>query len=205
MDAAITLRLWERANVQQDPKHFFPGNYDLYVMELPFMNGVYSPKTGPVNPEALYKTILKYQAKKDRTAKITIPEGYDTFGKDGSFKSGIFCDPMEDMPFNVSLSSFQVAQKTSFRSEYSRPADSWEGPSIQGRLEVIDGGCGIASSSGTLTMQPLWKKRDADGELMELFEGTFNFRVSYSGMYSRKGHGSGQKQTIPFWGVRAAE
>lgn len=174
-------------------------------MELPFMHGVYSPKAGPVNPEALYKTILKYQAKKDRTANITIPEGYDTSGKDGSFKSRIFCDPMEEMPFDVSLSSFQIVQKTSFRSQYGRPADAWEGPPIQGRLAVTNGGCGIASSSGTLTMQPLWKKRDADGELMELFEGTLNFRVSYSGMYSRKGHGSGQKQTIPFWGVRAAE
>ena len=175
-------------------------------MELKFMNSVYSSKTGSVDPEALYQTILTYQAKKDRTASITIPEGFDTTSsKDGSFKSGAFCDPMEDMPFKVSLSSFKVEQKSSFRSQYGRPTDAWDGPSIQGRMEITDGGCGIASSSGTLTMQPLWKKRDTDGELMELFEGTINFRVSYSGMYSRKGHGSGQKATIPFWGVRAAE
>ncbi len=44
-----------------------------------------------MDPEALYKTILEYQAKKDRTASITIPEGFDTASsKDGSFKSGVF-------------------------------------------------------------------------------------------------------------------
>ncbi|KAF8959676.1 hypothetical protein BDZ97DRAFT_1637787, partial [Flammula alnicola] len=62
--------------------------------------------------------------------------------------------------------------------------------------------CGIASSSGRISIQPLWKEVNAEGKLMELFEGTFTFKVSYSSLYSRKGHGKGQSLTIPFWAVR---
>jgi len=43
---------------------------------------------------------------------------------------------------------------------------------MPGHIEIQDGGCGIASSSGTLKMTPLWKKFDAEGKVSELFEGT---------------------------------
>ena len=180
------------------------GTFDLYGMELPFLNKVYSPSgSATVFPENLYNEILTYQAKNDRTAKFTVPEGFST-GKDGQFRSGIFCDPMEESPFDIVVTDIQQVNKLNIKSDYGRPADAWDGPGLKAEMSIEDGGCGIASSSGSISMRPLWRKVDKDeGKVIELYEGTFTFNVSYSSLYSRKGHGKGQRQTLAFWGIRA--
>jgi hypothetical protein len=180
------------------------GTFDLYAMELSFLNKVYSPSTGgPVDPETLYTTILTYQAKNDRTAKVTIPEGFSS-GTDGKFRSAVFCDPFEDMPFDIAVNDIEQVSSLKVNTSYKRPTkDAWTGPGIKASMELEDAGCGIASSSGRIEFHPLWKKDGKDGNPMEIFEGTLTMDIRYGSMYSRKGHGKGQNETIPFWGVRA--
>lgn len=178
------------------------GKFDLYGMALPFLNKVYSPSGNTsVFPEKLYSEILTYQAKNDRTAKFIVPEGFST-GKDGRFRSGIFSDPMEESPFDIVVTNIQQVNKLNVKSDYGRPANAWDGPGLKANMVIEDGGCGIASSSGSISMRPLWRKVDKDGKVMELYEGTFTFKVTYSSLYSRKGHGSGQNTTLAFWGIR---
>jgi hypothetical protein len=178
------------------------GTFDLYGMALPFLNKVYSPSGNTsVFPENLYNEILTYQAKNDRTAKFTLPEGLST-GKDGRFKSGIFSDPMEESPFHIVVTDIQQVNKLNVKSDYGRPTDAWDGPGLKANMVIKDGGCGIASSSGSISMRPLWKKVDKDGKVMELYEGALTFNVTYSSLYSRKGHGHGQRETLAFWGIR---
>jgi hypothetical protein len=107
------------------------------------------------------------------------------------------------MPFDIVVTGIQQVNKLKVKSDYGRPADAWDGPGLKAEMEIDDGGCGIASSSGSISMHPLWRKVDNDGKVMELYEGTFTFKVTYSSLYSRKGHGRGQSQTLPFWGIRA--
>ena len=174
--------------------------FDLYGMALPFLNKVYSPTgSATVFPENLYNEILTYQVKNDRTAKFTVPENFST-GKDGQFRSGIFSDPMEEMPFDIVVTDIQQVNKLNIESDYGRPADAWDGPGLKAKMVIKDGGCGIASSSGSISMHPLWKKVDQDGKVMELFEGNFTFKVTYSAW---TGYGRGPSQTLAFWGIRA--
>jgi hypothetical protein len=179
------------------------GTFDLYGMALPFLNEVYSPSgSTTVFPEDLYNEILTYQAKNDRTAKFTVPKGFST-GKVGQFRSGIFCDPFSDMTFDIVVTDIESVKKLKVKSDYGRPADAWDGPGLKAEMEIDDGGCGIASSSGSISMHPLWRKVDKDGKVLELYEGIFTFKVTYSSLYSRKGLGLGQSQTLAFWGIRA--
>lgn len=177
-------------------------------MALPFLNSVYLPKgSSAVDPDALYKTILTYQAQSDRTAKLTIPADFASGANEGNFESGVFRDPMEEMPFEITATDIKEVAKLTFKSKYARPdakQDVWNGAGIKASLEIEGGGgCGIASSSGSISLHPMWKKVDKDGNALELFEGTLMFKVKYGFMYSRKGHGSGQSETIDFWAVRA--
>ena len=191
------------ANHKRQDTLMLGGTFDLYGMALPFLNEVYSPSgSATVFPEKLYNEILTYQAKNDRTAKLTVPAGFST-GEDGKFRSGIFSDPMEEMPFDIIVTDIQKVNKLKVIPDYGRPADAWNGPALQAKMEIEDGGCGIASSSGSISIRPLWRKVDKDGKVMELYEGTFTFKVTYSSLYSRKGHGRGQRQTLDFWGIRA--
>ena len=187
---------------KKDPASIFAGSYNLYGMKLPFMVSAYAPASGPRNPEALYKTMLEYQAKKDQNAKITIPEDYTSSRREGTFECDLFCEPMDGEPLDISISGLKNSDKMPFKSKYGRPAGAWDGPSISGKLEVDGAACGIKSASGSLTMQPLWKKVDANGELMEIFEGVFTMKVSYTSKFSNRGYGSSVKQTISFWAIR---
>jgi len=172
-------------------------------MELPFLNNVYAPSSNSsLEPEELYKTILTYQAKPDSTANIFIPDDYAT-GGNGTFSSSVVCDPCMESPFDISITKIKDVAKHKFTSPYGRPDNAWNGPGIEGHMKIDGGRCGIASSSGSIKMAPLWKKVDvADGKVLELFEGTFTFKVSYSSLYSKSGYGRGQKLTLPFWAVR---
>ncbi|KAH9484714.1 hypothetical protein JR316_0001614 [Psilocybe cubensis] len=191
----------EATDEAEAPK--FIGTFDLYGMDLPFLNSVYLPKgSSTVNPEALYKTILTYQAKSDRTAQLILPDSGPGSGK---LDSGVFCDPMEDMPFDIVARNIKEVPKLSFKSVFGRPDaqhGAWQGVGVTASLVIEDGGCGIASSSGSISMHPMWRKVEKNGDILELFEGTLTFRVKYSSMYSRRGHGSGQNETIDFWAVR---
>jgi hypothetical protein len=44
--------------------------------------------------------------------------------------------------------------------------------------------------------------KDADDADVEIFEGYMCFKVSYSGVYKRKGHGGGSNHVFAFWAVR---
>ncbi|PPR07302.1 hypothetical protein CVT26_012421 [Gymnopilus dilepis] len=87
--------------------------------------------------------------------------------------------------------------------DYDRPEHDWNGPGLEADMELEEGGCGIASSSGGISMRPLWRKVDKDGKASELFEGTFTFKATYSYLYSKRGHGKGQELSLAFWAVRA--
>ena len=176
------------------------GTFDLYGMALPSLNEVYSPSGSPtVFPENLYNEILTYRTKNDRTAKFTVPEDFSTAGKYGQFWSGIFLDPIEETPFDVIVTGIRQIKKLKVKSEYGRPADAWNGPGLKARMKINGGQCGI-SSSGNISMHPLWRKVNKDGKVMELFEGTFTFKVTYSAW---TGYGRGPSQTLAFWGIRA--
>ena len=181
------------------------GTFDLYGMPLPFLNELYSPpESTTVFPEDLYNEILTYQAKNDRTAKFTLPKGFSSTGEESKFRSGIFCDPFSEEPFDILVTDIKQVDKLNFETDYGRPTDAWYGPGLKGKMQIYDGGCGIRSSSGSISMRPLWRKVDKDdGKVMELYEGTFTFKVAYGSMYSRKGLGCGQNQTLAFWGIRA--
>ena len=199
----ITLTIANHIHHKRQDTLMLEGTFDLYGMALPFLNKVYSPSgNATVFPENLYNEILTYQAKNDRTAKFTVPEGFFT-GKNGQFMSGIFADPFEDMPFDIVVTGIQQVNKLKVKSDYGRPADAWDGPGLKAKMRIDDGGCGIASSSGSISMHPLWRKVDKVGKVMELYEGTFTFKVTYGSLYSKKGHGRGQNQTLPFWAIRA--
>ncbi|KAH8091660.1 hypothetical protein BXZ70DRAFT_474644 [Cristinia sonorae] len=170
-------------------------------MKLSFLNEVYCPAgSTDVYPEELYKKILTYQAKKDNTAQIVLPE---VRVENGTFHTPIFKDPMEEMPFDIIITDLVVSSKggPAAFGEYDRPKDDWKGPCLKGKLQIENGGCGIKTSSGKIEIRPLWKKEGA--EVMELFEGSFTFDVKYSAMYSKRGHGKGQNLTLNFWAVRA--
>ncbi|CAA7260995.1 unnamed protein product [Cyclocybe aegerita] len=183
------------------------GTFDLYAMELSFLNTVYAPEDndGSFFSEELYLTLLEYQAKNDRTAKITIPDAYSQ-GANGTFRSNALCDPMEDLPFHIGITDIQECDGTELKMslDYGRPKEDWVGKGLQAALELDDPyGC---SGHGTFRMRPLWKKTTPSGVVMELFEGIFSFDVIYGSLYRRKGHGDGiECPDIPFWGIRAEE
>lgn len=183
------------------------GNFDLYDMNLEFLSSKYSPAgVRDVDPEALYRTILTYQAKNDRTAKATIPEDYTSPGSEGEFSAKFLRDPFSEEPFEISVIDIEVKDDIGFKSKYAAPKVRWEGDGVEARMEIAGGGCGIASSSGSFAMKPLWQAETEDGEYMELFEGTLTFRASFSSLYNRKGHGRGiPTVSFPFWAVRALD
>lgn len=95
--------------------------------------------------------------------------------------------------------SYTAAQRRKF-SEIGTPTTGV--PGIVANLSLRDAGCGIASSKGDFRMSRLWTKEE-NGKLVELFEGILSIRITHSGLYKRKGHGSGFAVSIPFWAVRA--
>ena len=188
-----------------DPEIKFTGKFDLYGMKLPFLHKVYLPPGSETpNPEELYKTILTYQAKKDNTAQITLPDEL-TPGASGTFKSFVLCDPMEEMPFPIKITDInetEVKFTSNQLEEFVYISKMVKGLGVAADLELDEDNCGVSSASGDIKMRPLWSKVDAEGKNMELFEGFFSFDVSYSGMYRRKGHGSGRNVEMAFWAIR---
>jgi hypothetical protein len=186
----------------------FIGNLDLYSMHLPFLKTEYLPANS-TSPEydRVYKTILTYQAKNDKTARcyLTSPTSVDP----SRFSSPLMEDPMDEMPLDITIDFIESHESLSFTtselSSFAAPSAIPEGPGISGEMQFIDSHCGIDYASGVFKIKRVWTKPnpDVDGEFVELFEGFVSFNVSYSGLYRRKGHGPGSDIEFAFWGVRA--
>lgn len=184
----------------------FVGNLDLYAMTLEFLKREYLP-SGTTTPQynAVYKAILKHQAKNDSTAKCYL--GPST-GEDVSlFESGEIEDPMEEVPFEIAINSVKRQASLSFtKSElasFAAPETIPGGPGISGKMGLVGGRCGIQSASGIFKMKRVWTKLNSDGEFVELFEGFVSFNVRYNSMYTTSGFENGSKVKFAFWGVRA--
>ena len=112
---------------------------------------------------------------------------------------------MEEMPFPIKITDVnetEVKFTSNQLKEFVHIGETVKGQGVSGDLELGEDNCGVSSASGDIKMRQLWSKVDAEGKSMELFEGFFSFDVSYSGMYRRKGHGSGQNAEMAFWAVR---
>ncbi|KAJ7022717.1 hypothetical protein C8F04DRAFT_1272302 [Mycena alexandri] len=187
------------------------GKFDIYAMELPFLAKAYLP-TSTAEPQfgALYDTILTYQAKSDFTARCVLPASKEDSDKEndkpGRLSSAVLKDPMEGMPWDISLVDLQRVEPVVFlakeQKEFATPPRTDCGAGIEGHTVLEDSNCGVQSAGGVFRMQRAWTE-DRGGENVEVFEGYLSFDVVYSGMYRRKGHGSGQKIGFSFWAVRA--
>ncbi|KAJ7723789.1 hypothetical protein B0H16DRAFT_1385179 [Mycena metata] len=187
------------------------GKFDIYAMELPFLAKAYLP-TSTSEPQfsELYETILTYQAKSDFTARCVLPASKEDSDKDndkpGRLSSAVLEDPMEGMPWDIALVDLQRVEPVVFlakeRKEFATPPRTNCGAGIEGHTVLEDSNCGVQSAGGVFRMQRAWTG-DRGGEKVEVFEGYLSFNVVYSGMYRRKGHGSGQKIGFSFWAVRA--
>ncbi|PBK89256.1 hypothetical protein ARMGADRAFT_1065144 [Armillaria gallica] len=193
---------------EEDNGPVFSGKFDLYAMVLPFLSKVYLPTNSSSTPqyEELHKTILTYQAKPDFSAQIVLPDA--PYTKDGVAGSRALRDPMECLPYDLSLENIKAVNKLSYTEHQksfflARDSDMESGPAVTANTGIIDGGCGIQTARGKFIMKRVWTKANPDGSLIELFEGFFSLMISYSSLYKRKGHGSGDDTEFAFWAVRA--
>ncbi len=127
-----------------------------------------------------------FQAEADFTARAAIPKSYGT--SDGAFQIKNFEDPMSGEEYEICLEGIQLTGKTE--------------PTVKAELS-FDGGCGLSSSSGTLSLHRCWNKSNSDEGFDEMFDCTFSVNVSYSDLYRRKGHGSGERISMECWAIRA--
>ncbi|KAH8111466.1 hypothetical protein DFH11DRAFT_1546578 [Phellopilus nigrolimitatus] len=135
------------------------GNFDIYSMNLKY--------------EALHAKILSFQAKKDKTAQLFLPDP-ETLNSTGLFRTGAI-----------------QSEKDSFITSVS------DGPGVHAHIRIVDGGYGIESSSGVLKLKqvPIWTKSNVSGgERLELFEGHFAFH---------EGPWDGDDFETAVWAVRA--
>ena len=176
-------------------------------MELSFLSKVYLPQgTSVPQYEELYKTILTYQAKNDKTARFFLASPTDV-NDTSVFTSRVIEDPMEDFPFDISILSIKHHTSLSLPSDRLPSAASAganpDSPGVSASMSLTDDHCGIQSASGSFKLKRIWAKATSSGTFLELFAGYLTFDVSYSGMYRRKGHGTGQKHKWGFWAIRA--
>ncbi|OBZ75660.1 hypothetical protein A0H81_04472 [Grifola frondosa] len=181
------------------------GNFDIYSANLPFLKEVYLP-AGKTDPqyEALYATILTYQAKPDYTGRCYLP---DTDSSTGRFVSACIADPMSDEEYDIEINAISAKAKLTFtaaeRKGFGTPSPTTIGSGISAKLRPAEDHCGLASGSGVFKLTPVWQKHTSSGEVQELYEGYISFNVKYSSLYSRKGFGSGDKFACSFWAVHA--
>lgn len=178
------------------------GNFDIYAMYLPFLKKEYLPD-GSSTPqfERLYKSILTYQAKNDRTGRCFLP---DT-NSEGRFETVDLEDPMEEMPFDICINSIVTKDAMGFTpselASFVTPKTVAQGKGVTAKMELVEEHCGIASASGKFKMARAWVGEG--DEPVELFEGYLEFGVKFGSMYTRKRLGSGTSCKFAFWAVRA--
>jgi hypothetical protein len=188
-------------------------------MFLPFLYNVYLPE-GISSPqyEALYKTLLRVQAKPDYSARCFLAPPANpaerasatshTFSR---FESLTMIDPMTEMPYDIQISAILAKKTLSFAPNTERPSfahpeasSSAPGPGISAKTSLPHQSCGINSSKGVFKMKRVWAKITPGGVLQELFEGFFSFSVSFGPLYKKAGHGNGAKYKYAFWAIRAS-
>ncbi|EJF60483.1 hypothetical protein DICSQDRAFT_137572 [Dichomitus squalens LYAD-421 SS1] len=176
----------------------FQGAFDLYAMELPFLNSVFTPAR---DYAALLEVIRTYQAKPDNSARIYLPADVSTAGR---LQSGVIEDPLEDMPFELALSLLTLKNSLSFTAcessgaYFSEPTKASAG--ITGSVDLENDHCGVSSTSGSFKMRRAWVSSTGKDEI---FEGFASVKIVYSGMYRRKSFENGCTVSFPFWAIRA--
>ena len=175
-------------------------------MDLPFLSKVFLPE-GVSTPqyEALYQTILTYQADNDNTAQFFLASPADADGA-STLTSPAIMDPMQEVPFDISIRAIKHHMSLSLPTEPPSvalvgPTPDSPGVSASTALEEIH--CGIQSASGVFKLKRVWTKATSSGNFVELFAGHFTFNVTYGAMYKKAGYGTRQKHKWGFWAVRA--
>ncbi|KIY68235.1 hypothetical protein CYLTODRAFT_443503 [Cylindrobasidium torrendii FP15055 ss-10] len=174
------------------------GSFDIYLMELPFLQEILMPpKASAPDYLTLYKDLVIRQGKKDRSGQVN-------FGDDNGVmrvNAPGFEDPMEDDAYDLTLSDVKVVDEAFFTEDeentfFPEPPKTDGSGMIVASLD-IESHCGVASASGEVKMMTT--------PSANMFFGVMNMRVSYSGMYSRKGHGYGTDETYAFWALKSKE
>ncbi|KAF9055360.1 hypothetical protein BDZ89DRAFT_1055957 [Hymenopellis radicata] len=163
------------------------GKYDLYAKHLPFLQ---LETGGSPDFEKLLEVMKRLQAKPDYSARVAIPEFHATNA--GAFEPRGFKDPIDPVygeQYEVALEGIKLIEK--------------KDPIIKASMSITNGGCGVASSSGAISMHRCWAKPAADDGLDEIFEASFNLHVSYSNMYRRKHLDDITDIDSEYWGIRA--
>ncbi|KAM5531976.1 hypothetical protein V8D89_014376 [Ganoderma adspersum] len=156
----------------------FHGNFDLYAMELPFLNSAFIPER---DYAALLKVLRHHQAKPDNSAQIYFPDDFST-GTPGRIRCLRLEDPLEGMPHKLALHDTLAftARETTEDALYSAPPPS--------------------TSTATPGMRRAWVSADGKDEV---FEGFFSTYIVYSRVYRRKTLDKSLTVRLPFWGIRA--
>ncbi|KAJ3548688.1 hypothetical protein NM688_g5262 [Phlebia brevispora] len=209
--AAATATNDARTETSASPR--FVGKFDLYSTKLPFLRKHYLPE-GQDEPqfEAVYKEILKWQAKNDWSIRIaleaTSPDA--KAGEYGMFSCRQVYNPLSDeeiTPIHITNGQAKMITIGSTQTAHKSTAGEW--PGFIARLALNarvseQCNCGmIKSGTGTLKMHKVWEGRGENGEQVELLEGYFFFVTENGSTLRRKGWGSRSPYSSPFWGVRA--
>ncbi|KAJ8079888.1 hypothetical protein PM082_016713 [Marasmius tenuissimus] len=193
---------------------FTGGAFDIYAMQLPFLQkALKRTSSSKENYAALHTKILEYQAKPDNSGQIAIsvPSNTSTNGY-GRLSSGMFTDPMEDERYEIGLASLKRHPELKFTAKEKKlffPDDAntiLKGEGISATLVLEEDMCTISGISGELKMStvPVWKGGEGDNDGV-LYQGVVSFSVRYSGLLSRKGHGSGADLSVGLWLVPSKE
>jgi len=110
---------------------------------------------------------------------------------------------MEDLPFDLSIQSVKHHPALALPSKKGPSSSGPDGPGISAMTALEESHCGVQSASGVFKLRRAWTRATSGGDFVELFEGYFTFNVSYSGLYKRAGHGSGERFEWSFWAIRA--
>ncbi|KAL0062341.1 hypothetical protein AAF712_010825 [Marasmius tenuissimus] len=193
---------------------FTGGAFDIYAMQLPFLQkALKRTSSSKENYAALHTTILEYQAKPDNSGQIAISVPSDTSTNGyGRLSSGMFTDPMEDERYEIGLASLKSHPELKFTAKEKNlffPDDANtipKGEGISATLVLEEDMCTISGISGELKMStvPVWKGGEGDNDGV-LYQGVVSFSVRYSGLLSRKGHGSGADLSVGLWLVPSKE
>lgn len=175
-------------------------------MDLPFLSKVALPK-GVSTPqyEALYQTILTYQADNDNTAQFFLASPADADDA-STLTSPVIEDPMEEAPLDISIHSIKHHVSLSLPTDPPSIAvvsPVPNNPGVSASTSLEESHCGIQSASGVFKLKRVWTKATSGDDFVELFAGHFSLNITYGAMYRRKGHGMGQKHNWAFWAVRA--
>ncbi|KAI1795261.1 hypothetical protein LXA43DRAFT_1058440 [Ganoderma leucocontextum] len=181
----------------------FHGNFDLYAMELPFLNSKFTPTC---DYAAFLKVLRSYQAKPDNSAQIYLPDDFST-GTPGRLRSLPIEDPMEGMPHKVALKSLALKDSVRFTARevtedvfYSEPSTGAAIPGVTATVALAHHHCGVFMTKGTFKMRRAWVSADGKDEV---FEGFFSIYIVYSRLYRRRIWEDSLKVRLPFWGIRA--